>query len=114
MWGFFFLHSVVVTSVEKVLKRLDAPKFSEIDQISVKFLKDAAPVIVVYLANIINPSIKLHAFPLQCSIAKVKPFFKREIKTDAKIYRSISLLPLISKVTEKYIHDQTQDYFKRN
>ena len=36
------------------------------------------------------------------------------IKTEAKNYRSISLLPLTSKVIEKSIHDQTQDYFQRN
>ena len=43
-------------------------------------------------------------------IAKVKPLFKKGIDTEAKNYRPISLLPLISKVTEKSIHDQTQDY----
>ena len=40
--------------------------------------------------------------------------FKKDIKTEAKNYRPISLLPLISKVTEKSIHDQMQDYLQRN
>ena len=47
-------------------------------------------------------------------IAKVKPLFKKGINTEAKNYRPISLLPLISKVTEKSIHDQTQDYLQRS
>ena len=40
--------------------------------------------------------------------------FKKGIKTEAKIYRPISLLPLISKVIGKTIHDQTQDYLQRS
>ena len=40
--------------------------------------------------------------------------FIKGIKTKAKDYRPIFLLPLISKVTEKSIHNQTQDYFQRN
>ena len=40
--------------------------------------------------------------------------FKKGIKTEAKNYRPISLLLLISKVIEKSIHEQTQDYLQRN
>ena len=47
-------------------------------------------------------------------MAKVKPIFKKGSKTDPKNYRPISLLPLISKVFEKIIHDQTQNYLAEN
>ena len=59
-------------------------------------------------------TIKLDTFLSQCKIAKVKPLFKNSIITEAKNYRPISLLPLISKVIEKPIRDQTQDYLQRN
>ena len=39
--------------------------------------------------------------------------FEKGIKTEAKNYRRISLLSLISKVIEKSIHDQTQTYLQR-
>ena len=110
----FVLHNVDVTSVEKILKNLDVTKASGIDQTSARFLKDGAPVIAIHLTNIINLSIKLDTFPSQCTIAKIKPLFKKGTKTEAKNYRPISLLPLISKVIEKSIHDQTQDYLQRN
>ena len=97
----FALHNVDITSVEKILKNLDVAKASRTDQIF-------APVIAIHLANIINLSIKLDTFPSQCKIAKIKPLFKKGIKTEAKNYRPISMLPLISKVIEKSIHDQTQ------
>ena len=35
-------------------------------------------------------------------------------KTDPKNYRSISLLPLVSKLIEKGIHDQTQSFLDKN
>ena len=47
-------------------------------------------------------------------MAKIKRLFKKGIKTEAKNYGPSSLLPLISKVIEKSIHDQTQDYLQRN
>ena len=55
----FALHYVHITSAEKLLKNLDVPEASEIDQIFARFLKDGPPVIAIYLANIINLSIKL-------------------------------------------------------
>ena len=59
-------------------------------------------------------SIKLSTFPDKCKIAKLTPLFKKGSKTDPKNYRPISLFPLISKLIEKAIHIQTQDYQDRN
>ena len=59
-------------------------------------------------------SIKLNTFPSKCKIAKVKPLLRKGIKTEAKNYRPIPLLPLTSKVIEKSIQDQTRDYLQRN
>ena len=49
-------------------------------------------------------------FPTQCKIAKIRPIFKKGSKLEAVNYRPISLLPLISKVFEKCIHDQLKIY----
>ena len=68
----------------------------------------------MHLPNIVNLPIKLDTFPSKCKIAKIKPLFKTGIKTEAKNYRPISLLPLISKLIVKLIHDRTQDYSQRN
>ena len=87
----FVLHNVEVT-VGKILKKADVTKASEIDQISAKVIRDYAPVIAIHLANIINLSIKLDAFPSQCKIAKIKALFKKGTKTDAKNYRPYFLV----------------------
>ena len=47
-------------------------------------------------------------------IAKLKPIYKNESKTEPKNYRSISLLLLISKIMEKIIHNQTQLFLDDN
>jgi len=66
------------------------------------------------LSQICNLSIKLAKFPDKCKIAKLKPLFKKGDKTNPKNFRPISLLPLISKVLEKVIHDQTQEFLTIN
>ena len=53
-------------------------------------------------------------FPLDCKIAKVKPLYKKGSKTDPKNYRLVSLLPLVSKVMKKVIHNQTEIFLNKN
>ena len=79
-----------------------------------KFLKDGIPILASPLAQLCNLSILLSVFPDKCKIAKLKPLFKKGSTTEAKNYRPISLLPLISKVIEKVIHDQTQRFLIEN
>ena len=83
------------------------------DQIPAKFLRDGAEVLALPLRNIINLSIKLSTFPEECKIAKLKPIFKKGARTDPKNYRPISLLPLVSKIIEKSIHFQIEDYLNK-
>ena len=104
------MHNVDAATAEKILKNFDVPKTSGINHICANFREDGAPVIAIHLANIINLSIKPDAFPSKFKVPIIKTLFKKGIKTEAKKYRPISLLSLISKVIEKSIHDQTQDY----
>ena len=53
---------------------------------------------------------KIFTFSNDCKTAKLKPLFKKGSRTAPKNYRPISLLPLISKIIEKVIHDQMQKY----
>ena len=108
------LQNVKVTTVENISKNVDVARVSAIDQIPAKFLEGCAPVIAIHLAKIINLSIKLDTFPSAWKITRIKNFFIKRIKSEAKKYRPIFLLPLTSKVIEKSIHDQTQDYLHRN
>ena len=44
----------------------------------------------------------------------LKPLFKKGSKTAPQNYRPIFLLPLISKIIEKVIHDQTRSFLDKN
>ena len=85
----------------------------EYDQIPVKFLRDGAEVLSLPLRNIITLSIKLSTLAEECKIAKLNPIFKKGARTDPKNYRPISLLPLVSKIIEKSIHFQIEDYVNK-
>ena len=56
----------------------------------------------------------LSTFPQYCKIAKLKPQYKKGSLTEPKNFRPISLLPLLSKLIEKTIHDQVQNYCNEN
>ena len=56
-------------------------------------------------------SIKLGSFPDSCKIAKLKPLFKKESKTNPSNYRPISLLSLISKIIEKVVFYLTMNFY---
>ena len=88
----------------------DILKTDGIDNLSGKYLKEGAEILAKPLIEICNLSITSRDFPNACKVAKLKPILKKGKKTDPSDYRPISLLPLISKVLERVIHDQTHDH----
>ena len=106
----FKLAQVSKEHILEILQNLEPNKAAGIDNISGKFLKDGAEILAKPISQICNLSIKKSQFPSQCKIAKVTPLFKKGSKTDPKNYRPISLLPILSKVIEKVVYEQTQKY----
>ena len=96
--------------VLKLLEETNPSKAAGIDGLAGKFLKDGAPYLSSPITQLCNLSISLSIFPDKCKIAKLKPLYKKGSTTEPKNYRPISLLPLISKLIEKIIHEQTQKY----
>jgi len=92
------------------LNDINTTKAAGIDNLSGRFLKDGSKILSVPIAQICNLSIKLSLVPDACKVSKLKPLYKKGSKTEPKNYRPISLLPLISKVLEKVIHDQTMKF----
>ena len=82
-------------------------------KISAKFLKDSAEVLALPLRNKINLSIKLSTFSEDCKIAKLKPISKKGSRTDPNNYRPVSFMPLVSKISEKSIQFQIEDYLNK-
>ncbi len=66
------------------------------------------------ITDLINLSISQSSVPDNFKVAKLKPLFKKGSKLDPRNYRPISLLPLISKIYEKVIRDQTLSFLNEN
>ena len=98
----------------KLLKDTNPEKAAGIDNLSGRFLKDGAAALALPISKLCNLSMKRSKFPLDCKIAKLKPLYKKGSKTDPKNYRPVSLLPLVSKVIEKVIHNQTKTFLNKN
>ena len=106
----FHFTKVSEKTISDFLKELKTNKATGIDNLSGGFLKDRSKALATPIAQICNLSIKLSRVSDECKIAKLKPLYKKGKKTDPKNYRPISLLPVISKILEKVIHDQTMDF----
>ena len=84
-------------------------KAAGVDKLS-RFLKDGNDILTKPVSALCNLSISRGVFPSACKVAKLKPIFKKGKKTHPSNYRPISLLPVISKITEKVVHDQTNAF----
>lgn len=110
----FSLNEVTEKKIFKILCDIDVNKSAGYDEISGIFLKDGAEVLFKPILEMVNLSIKTSIFPNDCKVAKLTPLYKKGSKTDPKNYRPISLLPLLSKVFEKVINQQTQAFLDQN
>ena len=85
------------------------------DGISARMLKETASTIAPSVTELFNLSLHQQTFPSQWKYAKVVPIPKNsESKSSPNNYRPISLLPIVSKVFEKYIHSIISDHLDEN
>ena len=77
-------------------------------------MRDGAQILAKPISELCNLSMPLGSFLDACKIAKVKPIFKKDSKTDPPNYRPISLLPLLSKVLKRVVRDQTEEFLSLN
>ena len=110
----FKLDSTTEGCLFNTLKHVEVTKAAGTDQISGKILKDGARILAKPITELCNLSMTLGSFPDPCKIAKVKPLFKKGSKTDPSNYRPISLLPLLSKVFERVVLNQTEEFLRLN
>ena len=99
------IQTVQANSAQIFLKTYDINQTARIDKVSDGFLKDGGVVLAILKTQASNLSIKLPHFPKDCKLAKLKTLYKKGTKTDPKIFRQISLLPVASKVNEKATQD---------
>jgi hypothetical protein len=102
------------TEVERIINELQPKTSSGHDNISSKLLKSIKIPLVQSITLIMNQCINTGIFPSNLKLAKVIPIYKKNNRTILNNYRPISLLPVISKIFEKILHNQIYKYFKSN
>ena len=100
--------------VMTAIDNLENKNSSGHDGISNKILKFIKFEISNSLALIINQMITTGIFPESFKTSKIVPFFKKGESSLLTNYRPISLLPTISKIFERIIHDQMYTYLNGN
>ena len=87
-----------------MLKAIDTLKASGADRISGRMLKETAESIATPIAMIFNMSIQIGVFPYPWKLSSIVPVPKYSGNASPTNYRPISLLSVLSKLLEKYIH----------
>ena len=104
-------------SIDRIQKYLsNSPeKSSGVDNLEIQLLKPVSDLIAVPIAYIMNLSLSKGKCPVEWKTAKIIPLAKNTKEPfSGKNSRPISLLPALSKIMEKIVYEQIQEYFSKN
>ena len=110
----FSFYIVSESKILKYLNSLSPNKATGLDGVPSRFIKDCASIIAGPLSHIINLSIIQGSVPDDLKSARVVPLYKKNDKTDVGNYRPVSILSVVSKVLERVIYDQLDQYLSQN
>lgn len=110
----FNLQSVSSETVKEIIDKLKNKTSSGIDKLSNKLLKVIKDEIAEPLKIVINQSFKLGIFPDKLKVGKIIPVYKKGDNRIFSNYRPISILPSVSKVFERVVHNQLHQYLTQS
>ena len=104
-----------VTSYEirKIVNFLPTNKAPGIDKVSLAAVKDALPIILPALTEIVNCSLLTSVFPAAWKHSEVIPILKERDHETPNDNRPVSLLPVASKVCERVALNQLMEYMSQ-
>ena len=105
---------VTELEVQDQLSCLNSAKSAGSDGLSPAFLKRCSESLAPSLTSIVNESLATGEVPDLYKVAHVCPVYKSGEQTLATNYRPISLLPVVSKLLEKFVHRQLTRHIQRN
>ena len=111
----FEFSELTVETVVRLVKVVCGDKQPGMDGIDGKLIGMAVDYVVQPIRHILNTSLKLSIFPQVWKDAKIIPLPKdKKTSFSGPNSRPISLLPALSKILEKAVFNQIQDYFSVN
>ena len=106
----FIFRFVSDFDVRKAIKSLSTKKAAGYDEIPALFIKKIAVKLIKPITMLINHSIRSKTFPCQMKQANITPIFKKKDKLNKDNYRSVNLLPILSKVFERILFNQIYEF----
>ena len=98
------LQCVGTKAAAKILHLLKVNMATGLDKIPARLVRDAEVELAPSLTYLINKSITDGTVPALWKVARVTPLYKSEDKLLVENYRSIYVLPVLSKVLERVVH----------
>ena len=108
----FCFHGITEDEIRKEISKLDGSKATPVDDIPAEMLKSTTDVHVSLLTKIINSSIRNESFLDKLKAAVVTPIFKKNDDLDNENYRPVSVLPHVSKINERVMYIQIENFMK--
>ena len=97
--------------VKVYLLKISANKATEVDGISCALLRLGVTELAPSIAKLINLSLSSGTFPSRWKRAgRVIALHKAGDMDDVNNYRPISVLPVLSKIIERHVHDHLSEY----
>ena len=100
--------------VEKLMFQISDSKATGNDGIPIRFLKMTSHISSPIIAHIINLTIDTGIIPEGWKEATITPLYKDGDKNSAANYRPISILPAVSKIMERVIHQQVHFHLNQH
>ena len=114
MTDLFYHHEINEDEIRKQISKLDGSKATSVAHIPSEMLKSTIDVHVSLLTKIINSSIRNGCFPDELKAAEVTPIFKKNDDLDKENYRPVSVLPHVSKIIERVMYIQIENFMEDN
>lgn len=105
---------VSIAKIRRLLERLNPRKATGSDEIPAALLRSCADILAPSLSLLFNRSLAHGCFPDEMKIGTIRPLFKGGDPSQPRNYRPVSLLPVVSKVLERLVHEQLSDYLTRH
>lgn len=99
--------------IYKIIKNLKNTNSVGFDGISTKVIKSVNEEICSHLSYLINLSIITGEYPNDLKKTIIKPLFKKENRESLDHYRPIALIPIFSKIFEKYLYGEIYSYLEK-
>ena len=94
----------------KLIQNLNCNKATQQYDIPIKILKEHSEIFSYILYHNFNNSLFSKVFPNSLKKADITPVLKKDENVLKNNYRSVSILPSVSKICERCIYDQINDY----